>query len=250
MTADLRFGRWQDVLANIDPVHAVITDPPYTSRVEFGYRSGTMIKNGVGKSIRKPTIPYAAITEADAVELAQWATSKATNWIVAFNDHVGWKWLADAIEACGWYVFSPVVWLARNSTPRFCGDGPNDSCEYIVVARPRKVVKCGSLPGYYDILRMSSLSGESESLVGQKPLQLMQAIVRDYTKPDDTVCDPFVGSGSTLLAALIEGRRAIGSEMSPDNFSKAFKRLARGYTPQLPFSESAAQPEQLKLGEP
>jgi hypothetical protein len=249
VSADLRFGRWQDTLADIAPVAAVITDPPYTSRVEFGYRSGTMIKNGVGKAIRKPTIPYAAITETDAVEFAAWATAKAQNWIVAFNDHIGWKWLADAIESRGWYVFSPVVWLARNSTPRFCGDGPNDSCEYIVVARPRKVVKCGSLPGYYDVMRMSSLAGESESLVGQKPLQLMQAIVRDYTSHGGTVCDPYAGSGSTLRAAVIEGRRAIGSEMDRQNFDKASKRLARGYTPRL-FVESAAPPEQLKLGEP
>jgi len=247
MTIDLRLGDYRTVLADVEAVHAVITDPPYTSRVEFGYRSGTMIKNGVAKSVRKATIPYAAITEPMAIEFAGWATSKASEWIVAFSDHIGWKWLADAIEGRGWYVFSPVVWLARNSTPRFCGDGPNDSCEYIVVARPRKVVKVGSLPGYYDVLRMSHFAGESETFVGQKPLQLMQAIVRDYTLPGQLVCDPHVGSGSTLLASAIEGRRSVGSEIDKATYIKAKMRLSRPITPRL-FHDPEPEPEQLKLG--
>lgn len=227
---DLRLGHYQDVLADVE-CDAVITDPPYTSRVEFGYRSGTMIKNGVKEVIRKPTIPYAAITEDMAKEFAAWATARARNWVVAFNDHIGWRWIADSLEGCGWYVFSPVVWVARNSTPRFQGDGPNDACEYIVVARPRKRVKCGSLPGFYDCLRMSSMMPESEGFVGQKPLRLMRAIVRDHTAPGELVCDPFVGSGSTMLAAAVEGRKAVGAECLPDHYEIARKRIARGYTP-------------------
>lgn len=48
-----------------------------------------------------------------------------------------------------------------------------------------------------------------------KPPWLMRALVRDYSLPSDLVCDPVAGWGSTLRAALDEGRRAIGAEIDP-----------------------------------
>jgi len=60
---------------------------------------------------------------------------------------------------------------------------------------------------------------------------LMRAIVSDYSRPGDLVCDPFAGGGTTLLAAAIEGRRAIGAEESPETYARAVRRLSAGYTP-------------------
>ena len=71
------------------------------------------------------------------------------------------------------------------------------------------------------------------AVAGGKPLWLMRAIIRDYTRPGDLVCDPCAGGGTTLLAAAIEGRRAIGAEMNPDTHSKATARIAAGYTPNM-----------------
>ena len=70
-------------------------------------------------------------------------------------------------------------------------------------------------------------------VVGGKPLALMAAIVRDYSRPGDLVCDPFVGSGTTALAALSEGRRFVGSEQKPEHYEIARRRLDRGYTPTM-----------------
>jgi site-specific DNA-methyltransferase (adenine-specific) len=46
----------------------------------------------------------------------------------------------------------------------------------------------------------------------QKPLSLMRYLIRTYTNEGDTVLDFTCGSGTTLLAAAIEGRKAIGIE--------------------------------------
>src|SRR5690554_5020838 len=43
----------------------------------------------------------------------------------------------------------------------------------------------------------------------KKPHDAIQQYIRHYTKPGDIVLDPFSGSGSTALAALIEGRKAV-----------------------------------------
>jgi DNA modification methylase len=55
----------------------------------------------------------------------------------------------------------------------------------------------------------------------------MSALVRDYSRPGDLICDPFAGWGSTLAAAVANGRRAIGSEMDRDAFNEANRRLSR-----------------------
>lgn len=51
--------------------------------------------------------------------------------------------------------------------------------------------------------------------------------MRAYTDPGDTVYDPFVGSGSTVLAAHGEGRVGFGMEISPKYVDIACKRFER-----------------------
>jgi len=50
----------------------------------------------------------------------------------------------------------------------------------------------------------------------QKPLELMRWLVLTYTNPGELVLDPFAGSGTTLAACLLAGRRAIGIERDED----------------------------------
>ena len=59
----------------------------------------------------------------------------------------------------------------------------------------------------------------------QKPVKLMELFVRTYTNENDTVFDPFMGSGATGLAALRCGRKFIGIEINKDHFDKAKTRL-------------------------
>ena len=49
----------------------------------------------------------------------------------------------------------------------------------------------------------------------QKPVELLRALVRTYSKPGELVVDPFAGSGSTGVAAIAEGRRFVGWDSDP-----------------------------------
>ncbi len=60
------------------------------------------------------------------------------------------------------------------------------------------------------------------------PYALAERLVLATTKPGDLVCDPFAGSGTVLLAALKNGRRAVGFELSPQYAALANHRLAGG----------------------
>ncbi len=59
-----------------------------------------------------------------------------------------------------------------------------------------------------------------------KPLGLMLELVELFTDPNDLIIDPFAGSGSTLVAALRLGRRAIGIERDPKYHALIVDRLA------------------------
>ena len=59
-----------------------------------------------------------------------------------------------------------------------------------------------------------------------KPLSLMQYLVRLVTPPGGVVLDPFAGSGSTLLAAEMEGFDSIGIELNPEYCEIARARLS------------------------
>lgn len=59
----------------------------------------------------------------------------------------------------------------------------------------------------------------------QKPEALMRYLVRTYTKQGDIVLDNVMGSGTTGVAAMIEGRSFIGIEQNPEYFERAVDRI-------------------------
>lgn len=83
----------------------------------------------------------------------------------------------------------------------------------------------GGKIGVYDVLRNHN-GGEPFDHPTQKPLELMERLVRDFTDPGDTIVDPFAGSGTTGVAALRLGRKFIGWERDPKYHAIAVKRLS------------------------
>jgi site-specific DNA-methyltransferase (adenine-specific) len=63
------------------------------------------------------------------------------------------------------------------------------------------------------------------AVVGGKPLWLMERLVEDYSRPGDLVVDPCCGAGTTLLAALRTGRRAIGGDVLREHAEIAARRV-------------------------
>lgn len=59
----------------------------------------------------------------------------------------------------------------------------------------------------------------------QKPLELIRYMLRTYSNPGDIVLDPFMGSGTTAVACVLEKRNFIGFETNETYFNLANKRL-------------------------
>lgn len=81
------------------------------------------------------------------------------------------------------------------------------------------------------------LSPETTGYPTQKPLKLLDRIVRATSRPGGLVVDPFCGSGTTLVAAWSAGRRFHGSDLSDLAVATAGARLEAAGAPVAPVSE-------------
>lgn len=80
-----------------------------------------------------------------------------------------------------------------------------------------------------NILRVPSLKGSSKEKCGhpsQKPIELVSKLVACATDPGDLVLDPFLGSGTTAVAAETLGRRWIGFELNQEFAQLAKRRIS------------------------
>jgi len=189
-------------------IDAVVTDPPYDKRTHKGARTE---KNG---SVFAPGITFAPLSEFGfAAELVR----VARRWAIAFC----------ALEQFGAYQAAAGaawvragIWHKPSCLPQQSGDRPGSGHEGIAIMhRPgRKTWNGRGRPAHWSYV--PQIPGREHPT--QKPLLLMRELVRLFTDPGDVILDPFGGSGTTGVAALLEGRRVILVEREP-----AFAAIAR-----------------------
>lgn len=216
--ADLRRGDWRTALADVT-CDAVICDPPYGART---HEATADRGDGYDKAGLRPD--YTSWTPADVHEFVTAWSPRCRGWMVTLTSHD----LVPAWEAAhagaDRYCFAPIPCVMRGMSVRMLGDGPSSWAVYAIAARPRTkaFMQWGTLDGAY-----TGVPGREAGGGRGKPPWLMAALVRDYTRPGDLVCDPFAGWGSTLAAALSLGRRAVGAEVDNDAHAEAVRRLGR-----------------------
>lgn len=223
----LHLGRWQETLSGVT-CDALITDPPYGSRTHRGHNDGEEQVRAITGQATRTAIAYSHWTPDDVrLFVASWAP-RCRGWFCAMTSHDLVPAYESALDAFGRLTFAPLPIIQKR--PRLVGDGPSSWTVYLLVSRPRGAPfnTWGCLPGAY-----FSRCEKNGVVAGAKPLDLMRSIVRDYSRPGDLVCDPCAGGGTTLLAALTEGRRAIGSEIDLVTHAASSARLAAGYTPDM-----------------
>jgi adenine-specific DNA methylase len=92
----------------------------------------------------------------------------------------------------------------------------------VVMGQAKKGVP---LSDVWDIPFLNPKAKERVGYPTQKPIVLLEQIIKLVTAENDIVLDPFMGSGTTLVAAKLLGRRFIGFDISDDALMLAEKRL-------------------------
>ena len=222
--------------------NAVITDPPYGAGTHDGVNHLLRESNRMPDRSARRQLRYAHWTPDDVAAFVRWAAGCCRGWICAMTSHDLAPVYQEAYAAAGLYSFAPIPIIQPR--PRLVGDGPSSWTVWLMVARPRsrKFATWGCLPGAY-----MSHCEKHGAVAGAKPLDLMRAIVRDYSRPGDLVCDPCAGGGTTLLAALWEGRQAVGAELDAETHAKAIDRVTTARIPVRPLLDERTPAVQLDL---
>jgi site-specific DNA-methyltransferase (adenine-specific) len=249
---DLRLGRWQEALEDVEMCDAVICDPPYSERTHKGQRSAGV---GPSKRNRRPDtssvaldlggcslpahhdemhgsrVKYGSASKADIEEAIRFWAPRVRRWFVVFGDHLSAEQWRVALDKSGFYAFHPIVWTKTDAAPRMHCDGPSSQHETITIARPRRRLGRAEMryrPGWYCGPSANKGIAEDEfHIIGQKPIWLMTTLVAAYSEPGDLVVDPFCGSGTTAIACHRLGRSCITSEMDPATHAMAKARIDR-----------------------
>jgi site-specific DNA-methyltransferase (adenine-specific) len=221
-------------------VDHVITDPPYEAEA---HTAGRRIKTSGGGGDYGTTggcvLDFAPITDeqrrASAVQFAR----LARRWVIVFcqvEAVFAWR---EALVAAGLSYRRACVWLKADAQPQLSGDRPGMGYETIVCAHApgRSRWNGGGKRGVYESARASTIESRPALHMTEKPLPVIESLVRDFTDPGDLVCDPFAGSGTTGVACKRLGRRFIGWERDARYAAIATKRID-GTREQLRFFEA------------
>jgi site-specific DNA-methyltransferase (adenine-specific) len=201
-------------------VDVVITDPPYEAEAHTAQR---MVARAGGRLECEP-IAFPPITEEQRTESARQMARLARRWILVFCQVEGaMKWRA-ALEAGGAVYKRTCQWIKPDGKPQYSGDRPGIGYESIVAchAPGRSTWNGGGSHGVFIVNKSGDPRTGHQT---QKPLALMELLVRLFSDYDELVLDPFSGSGSTGVAALRQGRRFVGWEMNPNYADVARRRL-------------------------
>ena len=197
-------GDCREVLPTLEPVDLVLTDPPY----------GIFKRTGCdGKMFGKPTI----YTYDDSAP--RWDKRPSADLLISVRDKAhqyviwGGNYFADILGVCK----GPLIWNKMTGKNSYA-DG---ECAWSNIAGTMRIFThqwCGAFKDSERGLRAVHPT--------QKPVALMSWCI-SLAKDPKTILDPFMGSGTTLLAAKNLGRKAIGIELDEKYCEIAATRLAQ-----------------------
>jgi site-specific DNA-methyltransferase (adenine-specific) len=212
-------------------VDAVVTDPPYSSGgVTLTARQAPPDTKYQQTGTKKAYPPLLGDGK-DQRSFTAWATLwLAECWRVArdgaplllFTDWRQLPSMTDALQGAGWLWLGVVAWSKRTSRPqqgRF-----RQQCEFILFGSKGRFIPAHKtcFPGLFDI----PVVAQSKVHLAGKPVPLLRELLA-VTPEGALILDPFLGGGTTAVAALETGRRCIGIELSEEYVRIARGRIAR-----------------------
>lgn len=220
--ATLYLGDCMDILPTLPKVDAVITDPPYGMALNTDY-SGFNGWSGKGHE-------YAPI-------IGDEHRFDPTPWLGIAKHCIFWgaQYFCHSLpEVGGWLVFNKR------------GDGkPSEICFgdcELAWANVKQSVRMYSQV-WHGVSRWSS---EGRHHPTQKSIGLMAWCIEQAGNPE-TILDPFMGSGTTGVAAIQLGRKFIGIEREPKYFDIACKRIEQAVAQGQLFAPEPPKAEQMEI---
>lgn len=227
----LYHGDCREALADLDDmsVDCVITDPPYDERTHSMARSNSTKNSVTGRGSRVlsggSTVRFESWNHDAQLAMFAELGRITRRWVVSnLSTDTAFRFEVDEPPA-GLRMLRVGAWIKTNPMPMLAADRPAMGWEALAYMH-RDDVKPqwnGGGKAANFVLPVAQGSGHPTA----KPIELVAAWVRLFTNRDDTILDPFAGSGTTLRAAKDEDRHAIGYEIREDFCEMAARRLSQ-----------------------
>ena len=213
-----------------DCYHAVVTDPPYASGgLTTAERKASPARKYLSSSRylsfdndtrdQSTHFLWSVMWMQEAIRI-----TRHGGWLMVFSD---WRQLpltSDALQVAGWTWRAVVTWDKTEACRPHQGMFRNQT-EFILIATRGSIGKEQDRPRVFPagVFRHYLKPSDKMHLTG-KPVPLMRHLMT-VLPPGSRVLDPFMGSGTTLVAARDLGHVAHGIDLSPDNVRIAADRL-------------------------
>ncbi len=209
---EIRQGDCLEVLRtmNANSVDSIVTDPPYKLSQEYG--SGADADNLLAVSSIWPV----------AQEMLR--VAKPGGLCAMYYDTRILPLALEAMRSAGWRYLRNLTFYRRWGNASIVHGWMSTSDFILIFAKP------GDKPEYFgktkhDVFTRDTAEQESTGHPAQKPISDLQHIISRITPPGGVVLDPFMGSGSTGKACILEGMRFMGIELNSEYFDIARKRI-------------------------
>lgn len=131
------------------------------------------------------------------------------------------------------YIKELIIWDKVNSQPAIQGKVMNSTFEFFLIlasdttdAMKRKFEKCNFEKGtFQNILRIKSKKSCSQNHSASMPLEVVRVLLKNFTQENDTILDPFMGTGTTGVVCKSLNRRFVGIEVDQNYFEIAKERI-------------------------
>jgi len=214
-------------------VDLIVTDPPYFNqgtRPKYSRNGHKDVVTHLGEWDKfKTDEEYLGIMKQNIREMVRVLKIDGSIWIFTNDRYL--SYLRHFIRDIDDMVYaSTVIWHKYNAPPRFIMKaGFISSMEMILFAYKGKEPTFNKPKNYKDLLNVwittQTPSSERVGHPTQKPLSLMKRIVKISSNEGDLVLDPFIGSGTTAIAARQLSRNFIGFELNPEYHKIAEARI-------------------------
>ncbi len=213
------------LLAGATP-DGILTDPPYCSG---GFQESGKSAGSVGREIAHKHIRNDRLSTRGYIGLLKAAFSRCdAPYLYCFTDWRMWVHLFDIAEGAGFSVRSMIVW--DKGTP---GMGKGWRSQHELVLWGCKVTPPfgAKHPGMGNVIRLGRTGNELHTT--EKPEEMVRAMLRNCFFIL-SVYDPFLGSGTTMVAAEQNDRTCYGMEIDPGYVAVCLQRMkAMGLEPEL-----------------
>ena len=224
----LILGDCLDVMPVLGRFDHVISDPPYEQSLhdsKNSLRGPTRIDAG-------PELHGLNFAGIDGIRDAVTGAVSALcgGWFIAFCTIEGVARWADCINASTLKYKRGCIWVKPDSTPQLNGQGPANGAECFVTAWGGKGHAKWNAGGKRGVYRHNvNQSDRHGAHPTEKPWRLFSELLTDFTNYGDTILDPFMGSGTTLVACQKLGRLGTGIEIDPEYWTVACERVHKAW---------------------